>query len=855
MRGYISTRTVSQKQYRADRRQCPVSGSSQTPSHPSIRNPPPPCLVPRVPDSVKDNGVVGKGNHSPPCASQGVTGRDWSTPGHTATRPGASRLGYSCGDLEEWGHDYETRCRPAAQKQRNSVFDSAKGRFNPPFRQPTLNTINIPPVHPLQSKLDLLWDADPADVVKSEVGLGKVGGAFSPLAPEDADGCQRLSVLREFVKSCTTFLRLDQGLVPTRPLCLSNLRCGNLRKCFRACYGDLTPVQELSVKTIAKLERKWCGYCEESMDDVIDKWRSDRFADVDIDLEHVKLFSEQFGRNVESGWNTGRYPYVPNGHASLSRQRGEGGNWHVDRFASHCRTLPVLSSGKPRVVTVFSEYNTRVLTPLHLSLYRSISRKGWVLVGDPKVDQINHLNGDGDFISLDYVAATDSFKTEYVRAAIEVLISKATDLSVEEMNCLRVLGNLKLERDGDVASRGQPMGSVMSFPLLCLFNKTVQDLALNDCLQEKIISQYEWSTHRCLVNGDDGLTRDLHERVAVTPLREKGIVRRYPALGLKGRIDSHSSRVGMVVNLEKTMVDPNRAEINSTLFERPPMAEINRLPRGDVKPTGVSNPVRLTNRVKSNLAATKMAPDVNDVLGYAHRSTATVSGFTSIVRRNCWILSKQKDKFLDRLPVPYREACLRDHRILRSLQSSPVKERDSPSGYLKMSPRPAGYDLERCEEVETINAEVRRIRDARGGDGFCPHCSSGATHLKCFTGFSIQPTPRFKTASVFTPGNFHRVLRPRRVCPPDITLTCLAKRFGEKKYEKLRTESNLVTAELQESSLYVPDDVLPEGKRASRVNKMIKMIKGRQAPLFPRVTGCSLPLGYPLGSDCLRVYT
>jgi hypothetical protein len=322
-----------------------------------------------------------------------------------------------------------------------------------------------------------------------------------------------------------------------------------------------------------------------------------------------------------------------------------------------------------------------------------LERKGWLLVGDPTPDRVTGLNGDGSFLSFDYVGATDNIKSAYTQAAIEILIDLSEDLSHQQARCLRVLGKLKLANsDGEpeeheVFQRGQPMGSVMSFPLLCLINKTLVDLALVDLLEDGVISFNEWTQHRCLINGDDLLLRE--------PKRKSN---------LKDAIIRHGSAIGLIVNEEKSGVSDEHAEINSTLFSS----------SGSLK------------EKKTNANALYMKPNVSDVLGLAYEATSTKKAFIRVVRANAGLLARQEDKFLWKLPYPYQAAVRKDKKIKKSLLLGPLALKDPSLNLFPVVEPPEGYNLSREEVTEVLNSEVDRLREkaiflqrAKGVKLFC----------------------------------------------------------------------------------------------------------------------------------------
>jgi len=479
------------------------------------------------------------------------------------------------------------------------------------------------------------------------------------------DGCARCRALCGRAKTLVQWYRgfgLNQIRDPP-----ATIKCGELRQAVRQCFPDVDPVWELSFKTISKIERSCCKLCLPRFQSRLRDWKEARIRPQPIDEEHLRRFRSALRANVEKGWDSNRRPFIPNGNATRSFKRKDGGNWNKEEFSEDFRTELVFSSGKPRVVTVYSSENTRILGPLHYSLYDHLKRRRWLLVGEPTDSHVQDLNG-AELLSFDYSSATDNIKTRYVRAAIDVLKEQANELSEDEIAALDVLGGLSL--DGVGCGSGQPMGSIMSFPLLCLINKTVVDLGMNRLLEEGRISFREWSRHRCLINGDDLLVREVRKTTSLRTL-----------------ISEEGSQVGLVVNQEKTMSSHSLCEINSTLFD---------------------NGVKVR---KFNASAVWMDPGVEDVLGFAAEATPTVQAFRKVVRQNANILAKSKDKHLAELPPHLRTVCRKDKKIRRALTSLPVSERQEENGVIKMAPVPDGYDLVPAEEHRAMAEEIERLRE------------------------------------------------------------------------------------------------------------------------------------------------
>jgi len=484
------------------------------------------------------------------------------------------------------------------------------------------------------------------------------------------DCCARSDDLRRKVQKIVRLLAEDQSL---KAICKppSGIVCGSLRASVRSMFPpELTLVQELSIKTAAKAEVQPCTFCENLQKRRLDDFRKARSSPVSVEESALERFATSFAANVPDGWNTKKVPYIPNGHGAFAARRKEGGNWVEEPFNEDCRLELVYSSGKPRVVTMYSSYNVAVLTPLHHSLYSFLKRRGWLLVGKPTEERLRQLiehQQNRDWLSFDYESATDNIKTAYVRRAVEILISKGRGLSEDEVRCLRVVSNLRL--DGESANSGQPMGSPMSFPLLCLINKTVVDLALTDLLERGEIGFKEWSRHRCLINGDDLLTTSTSGGCLVSAIAR------------------HGESVGLRVNKEKTLQSDEYGEINSTVFRH------------------------CVEQKKTNVASLWMGAGVDDVLGFAYESTLTPRGFRMVVERSVTRLARQKIKTTVLLPWAFRESAASSSSIKRALNSLPSVELPAPPNLFPVEPKPVGFSITRDEEATALAHRVRQVRE------------------------------------------------------------------------------------------------------------------------------------------------
>lgn len=481
-----------------------------------------------------------------------------------------------------------------------------------------------------------------------------------------SNDCKRIPRNTRLARMAVRLLESDQQLKRVQPLA-KRIRCGHIRSAIRSTFATaLTPVQELSIKTSMKLEADGpCSVCSETR--TFEGWKNERFCVLPkreaFDRER---FLEALKMNIPLGWNKKLCPYIPTGSATLNNSRCAGGSWCVEEFSPLCKAQPIMSNGKPRVITMYSSFNTEILTPLNTALYRAISREGWLLVGSPTDELVKALNGDGSYVSVDYRNATDNIRADYCQDAIQCLIDRADGLSEIQINCLRVVGSLDFGDPRGIATRGQPMGSLISFPLLCIINKTTVDLALRKQVDMGLMSEKQFSGHRCLINGDDLLFRE--HQPSGTPILD--------ALVREGTL------VGLEVNDSKTMVDPCWAEINSTAFFKGQKVK------------------------KTNVASLQVKSEVTDAIGFICESVVRCKSFSMLLSRWKHAISTQERKICGPIPRPFVPLL---NKIKPELKMK-VRVTKRPPNLFPVEAVPDGYNLTRDEEISLINREVLRLR-------------------------------------------------------------------------------------------------------------------------------------------------
>jgi hypothetical protein len=139
------------------------------------------------------------------------------------------------------------------------------------------------------------------------------------------------------------------------------------------------------------------------------------------------------------------------------------------------RRLGVVSdSGKSRIVSS-SPWESVVLSPLHRLLYSEMSKFNWLLRGeaDPGSFSRGFTRKSGEvFVSGDYESATDNLRIDVAIHILDSILSRTS--YVPRGICREALASLRcvLQHNGTMSmqARGQLMGNLLSFPLLCLQN-------------------------------------------------------------------------------------------------------------------------------------------------------------------------------------------------------------------------------------------------------------------------------------------------------------------------------------------------------------------------------------------------
>lgn len=134
----------------------------------------------------------------------------------------------------------------------------------------------------------------------------------------------------------------------------------------------------------------------------------------------------------------------------------------------------VFTSGKLRPLTLTPvQYN--VLRPLHKLIFERVARKRWSLTGPPSQQALRRagFKFKAPILSGDYAGATDGLDLRISRTILDSLLRNAEIVPerVKDRARISLFPTVKLPTETVWVLRGQMMGSLLSFPLLCLYNR------------------------------------------------------------------------------------------------------------------------------------------------------------------------------------------------------------------------------------------------------------------------------------------------------------------------------------------------------------------------------------------------
>jgi hypothetical protein len=214
---------------------------------------------------------------------------------------------------------------------------------------------------------------------------------------------------------------------------------------------------------------------------------------------------------------------------------------------SPSRVTSVETGGKHRVISV-GDVDLNLFRPLHSSIYNRLSTFPWLLRGKEKPTSFKEFTQrPGEFfVSGDYESATDNLNSEVQQTMLSLILDNSCAVPKGILESAgSTLSMMMYVRGADGSPepavrqrRGQLMGNLLSFPLLCLVNY----LAFRYYTKTK----FSRDGVPVRVNGDDIVFRSTPE-----------VYRRW----FDGVVGS-----GLVLSKGKTMVHSTFFSLNSSLF-------------------------------------------------------------------------------------------------------------------------------------------------------------------------------------------------------------------------------------------------------------------------------------------------
>lgn len=215
------------------------------------------------------------------------------------------------------------------------------------------------------------------------------------------------------------------------------------------------------------------------------------------------------------------------------------------------RVKAIETGGKWRVISIPPRVEN-ALRPFHQSLYDYVSRFEWCLRGDAKPSSFSAFgrrNGEV-FVSGDYESATDNLNSEVQSAILDEVACRSTTIPPGILEHARSTFGSLLEGGGVSGrqARGQLMGQLLSFPLLCLVNYITFKFLVKRNVPVRI-------------NGDDIVFRSTPEEASSW---KRGV-------GASGLVlsDGKTSVNGRFFSLNSTLFDARKTGVSYVGFVRP----------------------------------------------------------------------------------------------------------------------------------------------------------------------------------------------------------------------------------------------------------------------------------------------
>nr|WAK77818.1 MAG: RNA-dependent RNA polymerase [Botourmiaviridae sp.] len=274
---------------------------------------------------------------------------------------------------------------------------------------------------------------------------------------------------------------------------------GDLDHPWRRSVGALSAQNRLGFKHSLFLFRKVIPKERPSVDEYVSRLSQPQ---EDPDADFLAYAKKLVRKIFPQGWDKSYIRHTLSSSLPLTSSsevgRAEGGSrgwdskmrWDRSEFCQYVLDSQVpLERGVARVSAVDTGGKWRViasppkvdnaLRPLHKAVYSHLSRFGWLLRGDAKPNKFKQFTPvEGEvFVSGDYESATDNLNSVLQKAILSELLASSDSVppGIKEHALQTYSSTLTCAKRGEegrvvTQHRGQLMGQLTSFPLLCLVN-------------------------------------------------------------------------------------------------------------------------------------------------------------------------------------------------------------------------------------------------------------------------------------------------------------------------------------------------------------------------------------------------
>nr|WAK77897.1 MAG: RNA-dependent RNA polymerase [Botourmiaviridae sp.] len=426
--------------------------------------------------------------------------------------------------------------------------------------------------------------------------------------------------------------------------------------------------QELSASDIRVREKKYLEKMTTPQETLSKEW-----------VSHVKKhMARLFKEGWDHTWSRAIEGFTLPVSACVENPRSKGGPRGLDRLALReeyrdfvsgkdvklsGRTVlcTIWTGGKWRLVSKF-EARRSFLSPVHQIIYNHLSKKNWLLRGEATPEVFKDFTSrDGEiFVSGDYESATDNLNISLSHLMLDCMRQTSTHVPRTVWREARKALVAQFS-NGETQKRGQLMGSLLSFPLLCLAN----------------FLAFKWAVKRKVplkINGDDIVFR-------CTPHEAE-------------KWFKEIAQSGLTISKGKTLTAKSIFSLNSTFFHAGASVELCPLIRSTCLFGAVEDPHEIEGRLQGVYSGHGAALDhlhsltlreMSKQIWSSQRSIRRGLGAKVSWRALKWAGLKDRESFYNTLvaenPLPVKKKLWTQNAIpdnYRRVQTSNIHAKDDP---------------------------------------------------------------------------------------------------------------------------------------------------------------------------------